>query len=158
MATRGRPKKVTPENTVARPVAGQKKRVPLHQARDTMRANGLCPPDHKDRWVLVDPEGGKYDNYRLMDLLNAGWKFVYKDGRTSSAFDGVGDTTVNSSDGTDSRVTKRTRSGTYYYMIIEKRFYDEDKLTKAKAVDKTEQGITSALKGSDKYGEINLSK
>lgn len=141
--------------TKARPVEGQKKRVPLHEARNKMTVTGLCPKDHKDRWVL---DGMENDPYRVQRFLNAGWKFVNKNGSTTSDFSGVGDRTVNSAESTDSRVTMRVSTGTYYYMVIEKKFYDEDKAARAEKVNRTEEAIRNVANGEDKYGSISVSK
>lgn len=134
--------------TKSRPVEGQKKRVPLHQARDKLKVKNLCPKDHVDRWVS---DGMSSDPHRIQRFLDAGWKLVLKDGGT------VGDRTVSSADSTSSFVTHKDVTGLLYYMVIHKDFYDADQVDKQKTVDESEESIKAAAEAEGMYGKITLS-
>lgn len=138
--------------TKARPVEGQKKRIPLHESRDKMTVKGINMPNYVLRHVN---DGMPNDPYRIQRFLDAGWMFVRKNSTSGECE--LGDRTVNSAESDSSLVTLKAGNGiTTYLMAIHKDFYDEDFAAKQRKVDATEESMKAAGKQEGRYGSVTI--
>lgn len=125
-------------------------RVPLAEQRNKLTVSGLDANNFYYRWVNDRDD-------RLQRFLNAGYVFVEK-----SEIEGVGDPTVESSKGTDSRVVKSVGGPLKAYLMkIEKTLHADDQKMKQREIDETERAMRtlgkrhSANQQAD-YGKIKI--
>ncbi len=122
-----------------------KTRVPVASNRAPLTYKGLDRENFEPRFVLDRDD-------RIAMFLEAGYEFVKP---TGSA---VGEKTVESSSGLDSRVSKSTGGRKLYLMQLPKKFYDADQLAKQKVVDEIEQSMRPRVDrgaGAD-YGKVEI--
>ncbi len=140
----------TPKETSVR-----KERVPVASQRAPLKYKGLDTDNFVQRWVLDRDD--RIEEYKL-----GGYDFVKPTGQGTE----VGDPTVNSSKGLDTRVTKSAGFGglRLVLMQIPKEFYLQDQAAKQKIVDETEESMQrpgtgkAVQKDGVDYGSISLTR
>ncbi len=133
----------------------RKERVPVASRREPLKYKGLDTQNFVQRWVLERDD-------RIEEFLAGGYEFVKPTGQGTV----VGDPTVNSSSGIDTRVTKSAGFGglRLILMQIPIEFYKEDQASKQREVDQTEDtmqrpgtGKAVPQEGVD-YGKITMKR
>ena len=140
-----------PRNPVeGSPTGERKRRVPMSGPRNILNAEGI-PEGFVGRWV------NDLDN-RIQRAEEAGYDFVSKDLDVS-----VGDRTVESSDGVDSRISKIVGTDRVtgepiraYLMMQKKEWYEEDRAERQKLVDQQEESMRQQHKKPGLYGKIQI--
>ena len=123
-----------------------KTRVPVASNRAPLTYKGLDRENFEPRFVLDRDD-------RIAMFLEAGYEFVKPNGSS------VGDKTVESSSGLDSRVSKSSGGRKLYLMQLPKKFYNEDQLAKQKVVDEIENGMRRSKADRDSaadYGKVEI--
>ncbi len=126
-----------------------KPRIPVSSSRAPLVVRGFDHENFMGRWVIdVDD--------RLARFLDGGWEFVTKD-----MIESAGESTVDSSKGSDTRLTKPAGRGlTLYLMRIPKEYWEADQKEKQREIDRTERAMNSPGQGTVDsevdYGEISI--
>ena len=130
---------------VSRDEPVRKTRTPVASNRAPLTYKGLDRKNFEPRFVLDKDD-------RIAMFLEAGYEFVKPTGSL------VGDVTVESSTGLDSRVSKSSGGRKLFLMQLPKKFYDEDQLAKLKQVEEMEATMRPKTnKGAEAdYGKIEL--
>jgi hypothetical protein len=113
--------------------------------RAPLTYKGLDRENFEPRFVLDKDD-------RIAMFLEAGYEFVKPNGS------GVGEKTVESSSGLDSRVSKSTRGTKLYLMQLPMKFYKEDQLAKIKLVEEMEASMKPRRnEGAEAdYGKVSI--
>ncbi len=142
----------TPSREVS--VRSGKERVPVSSQRAPLRYKGLDTKNFVQRWVLDKDD-------RLQVFLDAGYEFV----NPTAANSQVGDPTVDSSKGLDTRVTKTAGFGNLrlFLMQIPRKWYEDDQAKKQLEVDLSEESMKAPGKGKAvpegiDYGKITMER
>ena len=127
----------------------KKTRIPVSSSRAPLIVRGFDHENFVGRWVLDLDD-------RLAIFQDGGYEFVTKDMLKSA-----GEATVDSSKGSDTRMTKPAGRGlTLYLMRIPREFWEADQKAKAKEIDRIERAMTSPGKGTVDsevdYGEVSM--
>lgn len=133
----------------------RKERVPVASQRAPLKYKGLDTKNFVQRWVLDRDD-------RIEEFLAGGYEFVKPTGQGTV----VGDPTVNSSSGLDTRVTKSAGFGglRLILMQIPIEFYVADQVAKQREVDETEDTMQRPGKGKAvpqegvDYGKISMTR
>jgi len=135
-------------------VRSDKERIPVSSQRAPLRYKGLDTKNFVQRWVLDKDD-------RLQVFQDAGYEFVKPTVQGTS----VGDPTVDSSKGLDTRVHKTAGFGNLrlYLMQIPRKWYEEDQAKKQLEVDASEESMKAPGKGKAiskdiDYGKITLDR
>jgi len=125
---------------------------PVHKTRTAVASNrapltyrGLDRENFEPRFVLDKDD-------RIAMFLEAGYEFVKPNGSS------VGEKTVETSSGLDSRVSKSTGGRKLYLMQLPMKFYKEDQLAKQKQIDEMEQSMRPRKGESAEadYGKVEI--
>src|ERR1700687_4279045 len=125
---------------------------PVHKTRTAVASNrapltyrGLDRENFEPRFVLDK-------DYRIAMFLEAGYELVKPNGSS------VGEKTVETSSGLDSRVSKSTGGRKLYLMQLPMKFYKEDQLAKQKQIDDMEQSMRPRKgEGAEAdYGKVEI--
>lgn len=124
-------------------------RIPVSSSRAPLTVRGFDHANFVGRWVLDIDD-------RLLIFQKGGYEFVTKDMIKSA-----GESTVDSSKGTDTRVTKPAGRGlTLYLMRIPREFWEADQKDKQREIDRTERAMhrpgQSTVDSEVDYGEISI--
>src|SRR6266704_2132069 len=135
-------------------VRSGKERVPVSSNRAPLRYKGLDTKNFVQRWVLDKDD-------RLQEFLDGGYEFV----KPTVQGLRVGDPTVDSSKGLDTRVTKTAGFGNLrlFLMQIPRKWYEEDQAKKQLEVDQSEESMKAPGKGKSvpegiDYGKITMER
>lgn len=126
-----------------------KRRIPVSGNRDILTVKGI-PNGFVGRWVNDVPG-------RIAKFNDAGYEFADKDGLQ------VGERTVDSSEGVDSRISKLVGKDDYgnpiyaYLMVQKKGWYDEDQQSKENDLLSKEQTMRNKEKSEGFYGSVKTS-
>lgn len=139
-----------PRNPVEGTKSEVKRRTPVSGKRDILTARNV-PEGYVARWVN---DSGN----RIQEFLDAGYEFLDKASNTV-----VGDETVDSSVGVDSRISKKVdydhvnnRPIEGYLMIQRKEWYDEDQAEKQRQIDEVERSMRKQGKAEGRYGDVDI--
>lgn len=139
-----------PRNPVDGSKSEVKRRTPVSGKRDILTARNV-PEGYVARWV--NDTGN-----RIQEFLDAGYEFLDKSSNTT-----VGDETVDSSNGVDSRISKKVdydminnRPIEGYLMIQRQDWYDEDQEAKQREIDEIDQSMRKEVNKEGRYGEIKI--
>ena len=129
---------------------GRPERIPVTASRAPLTVQGFDHQNFSGRWVNdVDD--------RIARFLDAGYEFITKDGVT------VGEPTVDSSSGLDSRVSKPVGRGVRAYLMrLPRNLYNEDQMAKQREIDALDEAIRRPGKRGGPislevdYGEVSL--
>ena len=140
-----RPNRVT-ETTDLGTIEDRPKRVPLHEARASMKAEGL-DPNYVYHWF----HNTEKRTMRLANAERAGYVYVKKSEGVK-----IGICTVNKSDSPDSVITMQLGSGHEgYFMKLHRDLYNEDMKAKRELINDPKQQFNTAkreLNGG--FGEL----
>ena len=139
-----------PRNPVDGSKSEVKRRTPVSGKRDILTARNV-PEGYVARWV--NDTGN-----RIQEFLDAGYEFLDKSSNIT-----VGDETVDSSNGVDSRISKKVdydminnRPIEGYLMIQRQDWYDEDQEAKQREIDEIDQSMRKEVNKEGRYGEIKI--
>jgi hypothetical protein len=135
---------------VEQKLAETRERVPVHEARDKFKFRGLDNDNFYYRLVK------KNDPERITTFLNAGYRFVTKDGTThpDSSIK-----TAESADGTSSLIEIAGGLGvTLVLMALPREFYEQDQKAKQQKVDTLEADVYRDLQQKASPREGNYGK
>ena len=120
-------------------------RTPVASNRAPLTYKGLDRVNFEPRFVLDKDD-------RISMFLEAGYEFVKPNGSL------VGDKTVESSSGLDSRVSKSSNGRKLYLMQLPMQFYKADQLAKIHAVEEMEASMRPREnKGAEAdYGKVEI--
>lgn len=120
----------------------RKERIPVSANRAPLSVKGFDEKNYQGRFVNDVGD-------RIARFLDGGYEFVAKDGTS------VGETTVDSSSGLDSRVKKPVGQGIYAYLMrLPRELYNEDQKAKQRELDRLDEAIKRP-QGAE-YGKVSV--